>query len=132
MNGSVFATYSFEQIVKYGIATVVFISMILAVAYAVWGGFLMVVSAGDEQKVQAAVNHIRYAFLGIGILVIIIFVAPMFLNLFGLPYGQYFQPGVILSTIQEISANIFGGSADTYDAGNSIVAPSSSDFTQLN
>ena len=65
MNGSVFATYSFEQIVKYGIATVVFISMILAVAYAVWGGFLMVVSAGDEQKVQAAVNHIRYAVWGI-------------------------------------------------------------------
>lgn len=92
----------------------------------------MVVSAGDEKKVQAAVNHIRYACLGIGILVVIIFIAPMFLNLFGLPYGQYFQPGVILSTIQEISANIFGGSAATYDTGNSIVAPSSSDFTSLN
>lgn len=86
MNGSVFEVYSFEQIVKYGIALVLFLSMVLAVLYAIWGGFLMVVSAGNEEKVKAAVNHIRYAFLGIAVLVLILFIAPMFLNLFGLPY----------------------------------------------
>lgn len=92
----------------------------------------MVVSAGNEEKVKAAVNHIRYAFLGIAVLILILFIAPMFLNLFGLPYGNYFQPSVVLATIQEISANIFGGTAVNNGYNGTTVTTSSSDgFTSL-
>lgn len=46
------ASYSFEDIVKYGIALVVFFSMLLAIVYTIYGGFLMVLSGGDEGKVK--------------------------------------------------------------------------------
>ena len=94
----------------------------------------MVVSGGDEKKVQAAVNHIRYAVLGIVFLVVILFVAPTFLRLIGLgAYSDYVRPQTILHTIQEVSAYIFGGTADSGSANPSLdpMSPSSNDFTTL-
>lgn len=94
----------------------------------------MVVSWGDEAKVKAAVNHMRYAVLGIIVLVAVIFIAPLFLNLFGLgQYGQYFSPAVILSTIQEISAHILWQSTTSwvYNTTDTVVVPSDSWFTDL-
>lgn len=134
MDGNVFQVYSAEEIARYGIALLFFFSMILAVGYAIWGGFLMVVSGGNEDKVKAAVNHIRYAVLGVIVLFIILFAAPVFLGLFGLAqYGTYFSPAVVLATIQEITANIFGGSASGgyYDSTIDATSPASDDFTTL-
>lgn len=133
MNGSVFAVYDAETIVRYGIALLMFFSMLLAVLYTLWWGLLMIVSWGDENKVKAAVNHIRYAVLGIVILVVILFVAPIFLNLFGLrEYGQYFHPMTILQSIQEIAANILWQSSATwvYNTEDPLL-PTDSGFTDL-
>lgn len=134
MNGNVFQIYSAEEITRYGIALVFFFSMLLAVGYAIWGGLLMVVSGGNEEKVKAAVNHIRYAVLGMVVLFIILFAAPVFLGLFGLNhYGMYFSPSVVMSTVQEVTANIFGGSASGgyYDSTLDTTSPASDDFTTL-
>lgn len=112
MEGSVFQLYSAEQIVRYGIAILFALASVLAVLYSLWGTFLMIVSSGSEDKVKTAVNHIRYAVLGIIMLVVILFVSPILLNLIGLGmYSDYFQPSTILSTVQEVMQNIFGGSA---------------------
>lgn len=76
----------------------------------------------------------RYAVLGIGVLVIILYIAPIFLGLFGLQqYGEYFRPGTILSTVQQISTNLLGGSASNaqYDATLDTNSPSSADFSTL-
>jgi len=102
-----FETYSIDDVLRIGIAVVLAISVIVAVLFAIWGGFLMVISGGDEEKVKKAVNHIRYAALGILVLFIIIFAAPILLRLLGLPYGDYFTPSVILQSVQEVSAYVF-------------------------
>lgn len=134
MDGNVFQVYTFEEVVRYGIALLFFFSMLLAVCYTIWGGFLMVVSGGSEEKVKAAVNHMRYAVLGIIVLSLVLYVAPIFLGFFGLSqYGDYFRPQVIMGTIQEVSAKMLGGQASGgyYDATIDSNSPTSDDFTTL-
>lgn len=132
MDGNVFQVYTFEEIVKYGISILFFLSSVLAFCYAIWGGFLMVVSAGNEEKVKAAVNHIRYAILGVVVLALILFVAPLFLNLFGLgKYGEFFKPAVILDTIQEVSAKMLGNGSDTVSTSTTNITVNSDAFSSL-
>lgn len=110
-----FELYDFNTIMRYGIAIILALAAILAFIYAIWGGLLMVVSGGVEDKVKAAVNHIRYAVLGIIVLTAIILVAPVLLRLINLPvYADYFSLGQIYDTVKEISAKIQGTSTDTY------------------
>lgn len=133
MEGSVFQEFSLEQMIQYGIAILFFLSILLAVLYTVWGAFLMVISAGNEEKVKSAVNHIRYAVLGISVLVIILIVSPIFLRLIGLGmYAQYFQPATILQNIKEVSSYFFGASTPSYyEVNPTNVSPESDDFTSL-
>lgn len=103
-------TYSVEDILRVGVALIVLISVTLAVLYAIWGGFLMVLSGGSEEKVQKAVNYIRYAALGVVVLVIILFVIPLFMNFIGLSaYGQYFHPNTVLQSVRELAVWIMNG-----------------------
>lgn len=70
----------------------------------------MVLSGGDEDKVKKAVNYIRYAALGVVVLVIILFVIPLFMNFIGLStYGQYFSPSTVLQSVRELSTWIMNG-----------------------
>lgn len=127
-------SYSIEDVVRYWIAIVIFISMILTVVYIIWWWLLMVVSGWDENKVKAAVNHMRYAVLGIVVLIVTIFIVPLFLNLLGLSaYGQYFAPSEIFNTLKEITANVFGSTSDTVINWQWNVLPSVNDpgFTNL-
>lgn len=125
--------YSFEDILRYGIAILVFASGILTILYILWGWLLMVVSGGDEKKVQSAVNHMRYAVLGIVVLIIIIFVSPVFLRIIGLSnYSILFTPAEIISTLREVSAYVFGASNDTViNSGNVIPSVRDPGFTDL-
>ncbi len=92
----------------------------------------MVLSTGNEEKVKVAVNHIRYAVLGIIILMVILFVAPIFLGLFGLQeYSTYFSPPLILSTIQEVAANILGTSSDAMTNSSTTINVNSDAFSSL-
>lgn len=80
----------------------------------------MVISGGDEDRVKKAVNHIRYAALGILVLVVIVLVVPSFLKILHLPYGEYFQPGAIFDSIRELASNIFQPSEySLYDPASS-------------
>lgn len=125
--------YSFEDVVRYGIAILIFISGILTILYILWGWLLMVVSGGDEAKVKSAVNHMRYAVLGIVVLILIIFVVPVFLRIIGLShYWSFFTPAEILSTLREVSAYVFGTSGDTViNSGSAIPSVRDPGFTDL-
>jgi hypothetical protein len=68
---------------------------------------LIILSAGSEEKVKSAINHIRHAVLGIIVLVIVLFTVPVITRLIGLPYGDYLKPKQILQTISEISGRVF-------------------------
>ncbi len=66
----------FEDIIRYAIASVVILSLLLAIGYTIWGGFLIILSAGAEDKVKSAINHIRHAALGVIVLFVVLFVTP--------------------------------------------------------
>ena len=104
---NVFDTVEFEVLIRYGIAFVVFFSVLLALLYMIWWWFLIILSAGSEEKVKSAINHIRHAVLGIIILVLILFIAPIITKLLWFEYWEYLSPSKILESISEISARFF-------------------------
>ncbi|MFZ2255838.1 MAG: hypothetical protein WAW59_08275 [Patescibacteria group bacterium] len=59
----------------------------------------MIVSGGNEEKVKGAVNHIRHAFIGVLLIISVLFVFPTFLDLIGMEYGQYMKPAAVFDTI---------------------------------
>ena len=68
------------------------------------------ISGGKEENVKKAINHIRYAVLGIIVLIAIIFIMPLFFGLFGLSdYVEFFRPNTILATIRDIMAQLISG-----------------------
>ena len=52
-------------------------------------------------------NHIRHAALGLLALLLVLFVAPKVLDLFGLPYGAVIRPSAVFSRIGELSDVLF-------------------------
>ena len=59
----------------------------------------MVISGGNEEKVKAAVNHIRHAFLGILFIIAVLYIIPPFFDLLGVEYGDYMRPRAVLDSI---------------------------------
>lgn len=104
---NVFDTIPFEDLIRYAIAFVVFASALLAIGYTIWGGFLIIISAGAEEKVKKAINHIRHALIGIVALILILFATPLFMSAIGMAYGEYARPRMIFDTIGEVSQRIF-------------------------
>jgi hypothetical protein len=82
--------------------------------------------------VKPAVNHIRHAFLGLIVLVIILFVIPRVFDLFGLDYGESLTPKAIFSNIRFISSKIFNTSSpNTLPEDDVDVDALPSDFSDL-
>jgi Type IV secretion system pilin len=117
---NVFDTIEFSDIIRYAIALIVIFAALAAILYTIWGGFLMILSGGAEEKVKWAVNHIRHALIGIGFIILVLFIFPVLMNLIGLPYGEYAKPSSVFQTIGELSDRIFG-----LDIGSSMIVPSS-------
>ena len=117
---TVFDTIEFSELIRYAIAIVVIFATLAAILYTIWGGFLMIISWGTEEKVKWAVNHIRHALIGIGFIILVLFIVPILTNLIGLPYGEYAKPSAVFQTISEISDRIFG-----MDVGSSAIVPGS-------
>jgi hypothetical protein len=53
------------------------------------------------------VNHIRHSFLGLLVLILILFVTPKAIELAGLSYADDIRPAVIFSKMQELSSEFF-------------------------
>jgi hypothetical protein len=68
----------------------------------------MIISGGNEEKIKPAINHIRYAVIGILFIVAVLFVVPVFMDLLGLKYGEYAKPGAVFQTIQDLSSKLLG------------------------
>jgi hypothetical protein len=68
--------YQLDDIIRVGIALVVLISGFLSVIFILWGGVMLILSGGKDEKVKPAINSIRYAVVGLIIIILSIFVAP--------------------------------------------------------
>ncbi len=110
--------YEIDDIIRVSIALVVLVSGIMSVLFVIWGGVMLILSGGKDEKVKPAINSIRYAVLGIILIVISIFAAPKLGDLLGLNVSKYVSPKAIFATIQDLSGKLFGKS-DTIDIGSS-------------
>jgi hypothetical protein len=123
--------FTFDDIIRYGIAWVVILSSLLSIVYIIWWWFLMIVSGWKEEKIKPAVNHIRHAIIGLVFLLSILFVFPVFMNLVGLPYWEYAKPKTVFSTMSEIMSIVFWTqwpTDDTLPASSDLPDDFSSDF----
>lgn len=80
---------------------------------------MLILSGGKDEKVKPAINSIRYAVIGIIVIVIAIFVAPKISEMLGLGTHNYLSPQNIFNTIKVLMKQIFGGANDTYYDGSS-------------
>lgn len=87
---------------------------------------MLILSGGKDEKVTPAINSIRYAVIGIIVIVIAIFVAPKVSEMLGFGTHDYLSPNSIFQTIQTLTNRIFGGSDTLYDFPSS-----STDFSNL-
>lgn len=69
---------------------------------------MLILSGGKDEKVKPAINSIRYAVVGLIVIILSIFVAPKIGDLLGLNVSKYVSPQVIFSTIQDLSGKFFG------------------------
>ena len=117
---TVFDIIEFSELIRYGIALTVIFAALAAILYTIWGGFLIILSGGKEEKVKSAVNHIRHALIGIVFIIVVLYIFPLLMELIGLPYGEYARPSAVFQTIAEISDRIFG-----IDVGSNTIVPGS-------
>ena len=124
--------YQLDDIIRVAIALVVLISGFLSVIFIIWGGVMLILSGGKDDKVKPAVNSIRYAVVGLIVIILSIFVAPKVGDLLGLNVSKYISPKVVFSTIQDLS-NKFFGNKNEIDIGGSSGGNTTlpSDFSNL-
>lgn len=68
--------YGAQDIIRVGVSLVVLVAGLCAVIFIIWGGVMLILSGGKDEKVKPAINSIRYAVIGIIVIVIAIFIAP--------------------------------------------------------
>ena len=102
--------YGAQDIIRVGVSLVVLVAGLCAVLFIIWGGVMLILSGGKDEKVKPAINSIRYAVIGIIVIVIAIFIAPKVGELLGLEVNSYLSPEKIFSTIKDLANKIFGGS----------------------
>jgi len=95
--------YQLEDVIRVSIALVVLVSGLLSVFFIVWGGVMLILSGGKEDKVKPATNSIRYSVIGLIVIILSLFVAPKIGDLLGLNVSAYVSPNVVFTTITELS-----------------------------
>ena len=61
---------------RIAISLIVLVAMVCAVFFIVYGGLMLVLSGGNDDKVSSALGSIRYAVIGLVVIVVAIFVTP--------------------------------------------------------
>ena len=74
---------------------------------------MLILSGGKDEKVKPAINSIRYAVIGIIVIIFAIFVAPKVSEMLGLGQHDYLSPKSIFDTIKVLMSRIFGSSGTT-------------------
>lgn len=92
---------SIIDIVATFVALGLIIAAILSLVYIIVGGISFILSAGNEEKIQKAVNTIRYAIIGLIVAFIAFFAVSFVANLLGIPFELNF------STIIQLMQDIF-------------------------
>lgn len=93
---------------------------------------MLILSGGKDEKVKPAINSIRYAVIGLIVIVISLFVAPKIVEFMGLEnMKQYLGPNVIFRQIRDIANGIFSGDGGSTTINSTDTPSENIDFTDL-
>lgn len=121
--------YGLPEIIRVGVSLVVLVSFFLAAAFTVWGAVLMILSGGKEDKMKSAVNMIRYAVIGLFLIIVLLFVVPKAGDVLGFPISEYLNPRIIFNTMQQIANKFFNASSSDYSSPSSSLDNLSNDYS---
>lgn len=125
-------TYSAGEMVTTAVAIVVFVAVLCAVLFIVWGGVMLILSGGKDEKVKPAINSIRYSVIGLIVIVISLFVAPKIVEFMGLAeISNYLAPNKVFTSMKNIASSIFWGTDALSGIGTSTSTSSQVNFTDL-
>ncbi len=111
--GSVFSTnMEFWDFILLVISLFVLVAGIFSIIFILWWGLLLILSGWKDDKIQPAINTIRYAVIGIVVTILTIFLFPILWRLLWLDVERYAEPRRIFEKIEEIWNNIFWTTAD--------------------
>jgi uncharacterized sodium:solute symporter family permease YidK len=116
------SSYNARDIIRVGVSLIVLVAWLCAILFIIWGWLMLILSGGKDEKVKPAINSIRYAVIGIIVIVIAIFVAPKVSQMLGLGDHDYLSPKSIFDMVKILMSRIFG-SGDAW-----ISSPSSTDL----
>lgn len=109
--GSIFeARMDFWEFILLAISLFVLTAWLLSILFILWGGLLLILSGGKDDKIKPAINTIRFAVIGVVVTVLTIFLFPVFGRLLGLDVERYAKPQRIFEKIEEIGDTVFGTS----------------------
>lgn len=114
------AQMDFGEFILLAISIFVLAAGILSIVFILWGGLLLILSGGKDDKIKPAINTIRFAVIWVVVTVLTIFLFPVFGRLLGLDVERYAKPQRIFEKIEEIWDKIFGNSSSTviYDTSD--------------
>jgi hypothetical protein len=102
-----------------GIAIFVLAAWIFSIIFILWGWLLLILSWWKDNKIQPAVNTIRYAVIWMVVTVATIYVFPILGRLLWLDVEKYAKPERIIQKIEDIGNNIFWKSTSSSSNSNS-------------
>lgn len=110
----------FGDFVLMAISLIVLFAWVFSILYILWGGVLLILSGWKDEKIKPAINSIRYALIGLWVIVLSIFVFPKLAWLLGLDVSKYSSPDKIFMEIKKIGDKIFGNTSwsDVYLEGD--------------
>jgi hypothetical protein len=79
---------------------------------------MLILSGGKDEKVKPAVNSIRFAVIGVIVIILSLFLVPKLGDMIGMNVSKYVDPKQIFTTIQNLSSKFFGTN-DSIELGNS-------------
>lgn len=116
--------YEARDIIRIGVSLVILVAGLCAVLFIIWGGVMLILSGGRDEKVKPAINSIRYAVIGVVVIILAVFVAPKIGDLLGLHVSDYLNARTIFATIRDLANRIFGNGSSSsefnLDSGSTI------------
>lgn len=112
--GSIFeAKMDFGEFILLAISLFVLAAGVLSILFILWGGLLLILSGGKDEKIKPAINTIRFAVIWVVVTVLTIFLFPILGRLLGLDVERYAKPQRIFEKIEEIGDIIFWNSSSS-------------------
>lgn len=122
----------FWDFILFAISIIVLFAWIFSIMYILWWGVLLILSWWKDDKIKPAINSIRFALIGLWVIIVSIFVFPKVAWLLWLDVSKYSSPDKIFTEIKVLWDKIFWKTwTPTYDSSAWSVDNLPNDFSDL-